>query len=202
MKVEPQSPRKPTKLARLPANARIEKRPLLHAPIPSPYASAASQKVIYISSKTPFISAVKRVRKLLKQAETRATQSKIDKHGTTAQRIEAATKAALEGRGSSEEVVVKATGKCIEKALNLALFFQGQGDCDVRIRTGTVAAIDDIVLEPAMERSSPATDASQHGGTDIDAAEVPRWGVKKEVDEVPETRIRHTSVIEVAVSLR
>lgn len=145
---------------------------------------------------------MKRVRKLLKQAENRATQSKIDKHGTTAQRIEAAAKAALEGRGKSEEVVVKATGKCIEKALNVALFFQGQGDCDVRIRTGTVAAIDDIVLEPAVARSSPATDEAQSGDMELDAATPSSEKVKKEVEEMPETRIRHTSVIEVAVSLR
>src|SRR4051812_43443197 len=58
-------------------DARIEKRPLLHPPIASPYVGRQVQKVVYVSSNTPFISAVKRVRNLLDQVDKRA-MGKVD----------------------------------------------------------------------------------------------------------------------------
>ena len=45
----------------------------------------------------------------------------------------------------SEEVVLKATSRAIQNVLGLALFFQGKDDCRVRLRTGTVGVVDDIV---------------------------------------------------------
>ncbi|KAL2351552.1 Rpp20 subunit of nuclear RNase MRP and P-domain-containing protein [Cryomyces antarcticus] len=185
---------KPKKLTRLPDCARIEKRPLLHPVISSPYSSAQNQKAVYISSKTPFISAVKRVRALLKQIEKRSTQS----HTATKQRkahgngvTDIAAMAAVDEK-DPEEVVLKATGKAIEKALNLGLFFQGQEDCKVRIRTGSVAAIDDIV---------PIGTHEQTGMDGVD--DQARNEDSKNINEaLPETRIRHTSVVEVAIILR
>ncbi|KAK5070702.1 hypothetical protein LTR16_009311 [Cryomyces antarcticus] len=61
-----------------------------------------------------------------------------------------------------EEVVLKATGKAIEKALNLGLFFQGQEDCKVRIRTGSVAAIDDIVPIGTHEQTGKKRRLEEH----------------------------------------
>lgn len=57
------------------AEAKIEKRPLLRPAIPSPYAGADQQKVVYIAAHTPFLSAVKRVEKLLHLADKRLVQS-------------------------------------------------------------------------------------------------------------------------------
>lgn len=48
--------------------------------------------------------------------------------------------------GHQEEVTVKATGRAIEKALNVALWFQKQDDCKVVLRTGEVGAVDDIEI--------------------------------------------------------
>jgi len=69
--------------------------------------------------------------------------------------------------GRKEEVLLKGTGKAIQKVLQVALYFQEQEDCMVRIRTGSVGAVDDI-----------------------------------ETAEGEESRVRRTSMIEVAVSLR
>lgn len=74
--------------------------------------------------------------------------------------------------GGGEEVLVKATGKAIEKALQVALFFQGQDDCVVRLRTGSVSAIDDVVAKEG------------------------------EGEDLPEARVRQTSMLEVGISLR
>jgi ribonuclease P/MRP protein subunit POP7 len=86
------------------------------------------------------------------------------------------------GRGgearAKEEVLVKATGKAIEKALRVALFFQEQEDCLVRLRTGSVGAVDDILVQEG--------DADGEG----------------EGEDVPETRVRRTSMLEVGISLR
>jgi ribonuclease P/MRP protein subunit POP7 len=49
--------------------------------------------------------------------------------------------------GPQEEVVVKATGRAIEKALNIALYFQKQDDCKAVLRTGEVGAVDDIEVD-------------------------------------------------------
>ncbi|OJD37546.1 ribonuclease p mrp subunit pop7 protein [Diplodia corticola] len=174
----------PLKLPRLPAHADVQKRPLMHPPIPSPYKSSDSPKIVYVGTKTPFISAVKRVRSLLKEADKRATQSALSqkKHRQRGDPILAAAKASIDKEGPQEGVTIKATGKAIEKATELALFFQQQEDCRVTLRTGTVDAIDDIVEKPSAKRKKPADD--------------------DEEEELPETRIRKTSVLEVIVTLR
>jgi len=70
-------------------------------------------------------------------------------------------------------VILKATGKAIEKLLRLAIWFQGQEDLTVRLRTGSVGAVDDVV------------------------------GVVEDGEEVEESsRVRRTSCLEVLVGLR
>lgn len=53
--------------------------------------------------------------------------------------------AAVGQTGRGEEVVIKGTGKAIEKVLQLALYWQGQRDVKVEVRTGSVGAVDDVV---------------------------------------------------------
>ncbi len=57
-----------------------------------------------------------------------------------------------DGKGP-EEVAVKATGKAIERALNVALYFQKQEDCKVVIKTATAGAVDDVECEGEEDRS-------------------------------------------------
>ena len=96
-----------------------------------------------------------------------------------------------------EEVLMKATGKAIAKAMNLALFFQGQRDCDVRVRTGTAYAIDDIELLAEKD------EGGNRRGEDVEGGDVEDAGRGGDAGEnVPESRLRQTSVLEVAVTLR
>ncbi|KAF2658496.1 hypothetical protein K491DRAFT_652732 [Lophiostoma macrostomum CBS 122681] len=65
------------KLPRLPPYTTLTKRPLLHPAIPSPYTSASAPKCVYITTTSPFVPAVKRVRFLLSEIEKRGAQSEI-----------------------------------------------------------------------------------------------------------------------------
>ncbi|MCJ1381464.1 hypothetical protein MMC17_004575 [Xylographa soralifera] len=196
------------KLKRLPNHARIEKRPILHPAIPSPYTNASQPKVIYVSSSTPFISVVKRVRKLLAQVDKRA-MGKVDLlSGKSSDRQRLSTLGKRDK--DSEEVTLKATNKAIERALGLALFFQGQEDCRVRLKTGSVGVIDDIVVDekPGKGRTGGKSLEGKEKRSEDDAvmddsqigeSDEPR---KEDDEELPETQIRQVSVIEVGISLR
>lgn len=198
---------KPEKLPKLPSYAKISKRPLLHPAIPNPFASSAFQKVVYVKHKTPFIPIIKRVRHLLSKAEDRDTQSLISrKTPLDAKRVEAAIAGGQEEKkGNREEIYVKATGRAIERALQVALFFQQQSDCRVRISTGTADAIDDIIVKPKKNRANLPSDEEDRDVHENKNGRKPgqkrKRADEKEV-ELPEARIRHTNVLEVAISLR
>ncbi|KAF1344830.1 Rpp20 subunit of nuclear RNase MRP and P-domain-containing protein [Delphinella strobiligena] len=207
------------KLPKLPKNTKVTKRPLLHPTIPSKYAGSNQQKVIYIGTRTPFMSAVKRVERHLDQVEKRATQSatahvknenkKKRKYGQysaatgdddageigrIAKKL-AEKDAGEEGSWMKEEVVLKASGRAIEKALKLALYFTKKEGFGVLIKTGSVGAIDDIEVEEPEDTNADAEGRDGDDQTMKDAT-----ATDKETQEaIPETRIRYASTIDVAV---
>ena len=146
---------------RLPLNTKIQRRPLNHPPVASPYAGSAVQKVVYVSRKTPLMAAVKRVKKLLAQIERRAFQG-IDRAATTGRdgmkRVaDASDQLARDG----EEVLVKGSGRAIEQVLKVGEWFRSKEDelgCKVEVRTGSALVVDDIV-EVVGQEESP-----EHGG--------------------------------------
>jgi ribonuclease P/MRP protein subunit POP7 len=187
---------------------KIEKRPLLRPAITSTYTNASTPKTIYISSKTPFMSAIKRAQKLLAQAEKRQAQSAADqiskqqqqqrgsKYTTTTNQnnnnnddisdIERIAAAMAEiAKNSSDEVILRATGKAISKALEMALWFQQRAEYAIRIETGTVGAIDDIVAPDGNAGHDEAMVLDGGGGDDAG---------------IPESRIRYASTIQIFVS--
>ncbi|KAI9670725.1 MAG: hypothetical protein M1817_003835 [Caeruleum heppii] len=187
-------------------DARIQKRPLMHPPIASPHSGASHPKVVYVSKSTPFISAVKRVRRLLGGIDKRS-MGEVDLFSKAKDRAKIAQTGKGRG-GEREEVLLKATAKAIEKALGLALYFQGQEDCRVRLRTGSVGAVDDILeIKPKGRPNDkegnagggPNGDEHDEGGTTATLETKPQ---KSDDEELPETQIRHTSMIEVGISLR
>lgn len=198
---------------------KVKKRPLLHAPIPSPYASQQKQKVVYLGSNTPFMAAFKKVKQLLYHVEKRELQSALtgkglqDKSGRRLQQI-------LASRIDSEPVLVKATGKAIEKALNLALFLQKQNVYHVMVTTGTVNAVDDLVapvkpIAETMEEDMHSTEAADdrmdtttdehntksESANHLDASRVLVEPLDPRIAELPDARIRKTSMIQLTVSL-
>ncbi|EMC98411.1 hypothetical protein BAUCODRAFT_425308 [Baudoinia panamericana UAMH 10762] len=222
------------KLAKLPPNAKIHKRPLHHPAIPSPYTSSTQQKIVYVSARTPFISAVKRVDKLLRLADKRLVQA-----ATTLAKEEQRRKRKRDGDedevmgiakaverlkrdgnqnskrrrlggdvneddgedGGAEEVWIKGTGKAVRRVMEMGLWFQQREEYAVRLRTGSVGAIDDVEVEGAEAEAEAESEAGNVETEKRDVVEQAKDPVLVPVP-VPETRIRYVSVLEVAVSLR
>lgn len=131
---------------RLPPNTTIQRRPLNHPPVASPYAGASVQKVVYVSRSTPLMAAVKRVKKMLSHIERRAMQDVDVTKGKDGLKKLAAASEALGKDG--EKVVVRASGRAIEQAVKVGEWFkskEGELACLVEVRTGSVQVVDDIV---------------------------------------------------------
>ncbi|PVI03359.1 hypothetical protein DM02DRAFT_726555 [Periconia macrospinosa] len=217
-----------SKQPRLPDHVKIHKRPLLHPAPPSPFASSSSPKTLYITHTSPFISTVKRVRRLLSEISKRQQQSASSqrhsrfrqRHNNTQQRskpLEAngrlqpadVEREIAEGIGQSavavgdEEVFLKATGRAIERALQFGVHFQGEDDCKVRIEMGSVQAIDDIQI-PRKKKGGRDDEEEKKGD-----GEGGKEGSKKQKsaktlqdEDIPENRMRTLSSITVAVGLK
>lgn len=139
------------------------------------------------------MSAVKRVQKLLLQVEKRSAQSASAQVSSSRPKyttsgndeisdIERVAAVMAANKHERDEIILKATGKAIAKALSLGVWFDQRFEYHVRIETGTVGAIDDIV---------PPEDAvEEEDQTMKDEGE----------DEIPESRIRYASTIQIFVS--
>lgn len=113
--------------------------------------ASSKSPVIYISSGTPFMSAVKRVRKHLDKSlrDTGAAPKNASLHS----RVEALKRRVGSGSKSAGEdgspapvvVTVLGTGKAVQKTLSLASWFEQENDCHVSVRTKTLGAVDDVV---------------------------------------------------------
>ncbi|KAL3468544.1 Rpp20 subunit of nuclear RNase MRP and P-domain-containing protein [Aspergillus heterothallicus] len=164
--------RKNKDMVKVPKSARIHKRPIPHPATASPYAGPSAPKTVYISSSTPYMAAVKRVQKLLRHAEKRATaavEASINggntRRGRGGGRSAGGTErlvAALakgEGAKAREEVFIKATGRAIGTAMRAAKWFERgerEGEYSVRVETGSVLVVDDIEEEDVEIAESEA----------------------------------------------
>lgn len=112
------------------------------------------------------------------------------------------------GTAGGEEVVLRGAGKAIGKVLGFALFFGGQADVRVRVGTGSVGVVDDVVVgERVEETGGGGGGGGGYEGMDVDVdvdIEVDRENGKEdqEEEELPETQIRKASYVEVAISMR
>jgi ribonuclease P/MRP protein subunit POP7 len=165
---------------RLPPNTTIQRRPLNHAPIASPYAGPSVQKVVYVSRSTPLMAAVKRAKKLLSHIEKRAMQDVDITKGKDGLKKLAAASEALGKNG--EEVVVRASGRAIEQAVKVGEWFkskEGELACKVEVRTGSVQVVDDLVEveeEEEEEDSEVKVDGDEEDSKDQRAADRAKAG--------------------------
>jgi ribonuclease P/MRP protein subunit POP7 len=118
-----------------------------HAPIADIHAGATVPKVVYVSRRTPLMSAVKRVKKMLLQIEKRS-MLKTGVDGSVKDRMRLLAQTNEEIRKNREEVVVKASGRAMEQALRVGEWFRNKEKemlCGVEVRAGSVSVVDDIV---------------------------------------------------------
>ncbi|KAF2738445.1 hypothetical protein EJ04DRAFT_486326, partial [Polyplosphaeria fusca] len=163
-------PQPKQKRPKLPKNAIISKRPIHRPAIPAPQSSSTTPKTLYIKPTSPFIPTIKRIRKLLSHVASRARQStstlaKTSKAAKANGRLkpsdveremvdEARRKGGGKGKGKNgngEAVFLKASGRAIPRALEMGVWFQGEGDCVVRVEMGSVRVIDDIEVKDAED---------------------------------------------------
>ncbi|KAI1810817.1 Rpp20 subunit of nuclear RNase MRP and P-domain-containing protein [Poronia punctata] len=146
------------KLPPVPKGSTIRKRSIPSRPIAP---SSNCSRRIYVTAKTPFRSVTSRVRKQLDKnlreaASSRSSftnklsQKKNASLGERVSRIQQQSKNATTGGAglgleNAGEVVVVGTGRACEKVTEIALFFRKQPDCIVQMRTGSVAAVDDVI---------------------------------------------------------
>ena len=158
------------------------KRPLLHAPIAAPHSH--EKKIVYVSPRTPFIAAVKRVQKLLAAQEKLRLRPLVDRLLGESRDV-----LGIEAR-PREKVYIRGAGRAIEKTLSIGVFLMNTGRYDVQFKTGEVGTVDDI-------EEVESDDADRESKQD-DEDEDEDWGE----GEVPEMRIRMVSFLEVAVTMR
>lgn len=215
----------PTTQLTLLEDAKITKRPLMRPALPSPYAGSHSQKIVYVSTRSPFMSVVKRVEKLLHLSDKRLIQAATtiaqDRQYRKRRRgrgdgddIEAIAEAAEEQkknhkrrktgadgeRAVGEEVVVKGSGKAIPRVMELGVWFQQRDqEYAVRVMTGSASSIDDVEYEKEVETQAGA----EKDKMEVDqAADAEPGGGSVQKTFVSEARIRKVSVLEIHVGLR
>ncbi|KAK2793967.1 hypothetical protein FQN52_000299 [Onygenales sp. PD_12] len=219
--------RKNSKVPKIPSHARIQKRPIPHPPTASPYAGAKVPKIVYVSTKTPFMSAAKRVQKLLKQAERRAT-SKIDLSEKTSDKQKFGQLAESTEELKKEAVFLKATGRAIDKAMDIGKWFGAKEEYAIKVKTGTVLVVDDIVEDEGARQTQQGTeeplskqkadgdesmdlepsstgDAKTQQSQSKSAAKKQKRRAKHAVDEngdLLESRTRWVNMVEIAVTLK
>lgn len=175
------------------------------------------------------MSAIKRVEKLLQLADKRDVQAAttLAKKNSNNKRkrkreddggedeIGAIARFAEEGREKKkrvggvggEEVLIKGTGKAVAKVMEMGCWFLQREGFEVKVRTGSVGAVDDVEV-PEREEGEDGGEAGEK--MDLDQAEpgadAEGDGKKdeqsKEVEAVSGARVRYLSVLEVAVSVR
>ncbi|EER23282.1 hypothetical protein CPC735_046520 [Coccidioides posadasii C735 delta SOWgp] len=223
--------RKNKDLKKLPKYVRVEKRPIPHPPAASPYAGSKVPKIVYVSTKTPFMSAAKRVQKLLREVEKRA-MSKIDLHDSkTGEKAKVTQLKESSQALQKEEVFIKATGRAIKKAMDIGKWFGEKEGYSITVKTGTVLVVDDIVEDEGLKKKELSKRAKpeqfksnvQDNNMEVNSfAEIARTagpalpdvhtmhtpkqnGKRKRLDaddDLPESRTRWVNVVEIAVTLK
>ena len=122
------------------AGSKIQKRLLTRPQLPR----SSKSRVIYVSTGTPFMSAVKRVRKQLDQGLRNS--SAAPKNASLQSRVDALRRE-QGGGGGGVVVTVLGAGRAVGKTLQVAGWFEQQGDCEVEVRTRTAGTVDDVVDE-------------------------------------------------------
>ncbi|KAI9929254.1 hypothetical protein ASPWEDRAFT_24906 [Aspergillus wentii DTO 134E9] len=206
-------------MLKLPKHARIQKRPIPHAAIASPYAGPSVPKTVYVSTKTPFMSVIKRVQKLLRQAEKRATASVNLSNGKKSEKQKFAQLVRGQEELVKEEVFVKATGRAMDKVLSVGKWFEERGDeFVVRVKTGSVLVVDDILEDEGVKKAEAEKVQAEEEEKQEDKDTTAESGLSKsaikkrkraaravaeaEESELPETRTRWVNMVEVAVALK
>lgn len=107
----------------------MEKRLIKHNPDTKLRSKTALDTTFLVKSSTPFMSAVKRIDRMLEKFDTVGIQHR---------------KFQLGEYKKVRYLTIKGMGKAINTAMSLALHYQGKKQYKVDVKTGTVEVLDEI----------------------------------------------------------
>ncbi|CAN8100508.1 unnamed protein product [Discula destructiva] len=171
------------KLPRRPNNSKVHKRPINRQTLGNIAAANSpanpKSRIIYVGTKSPFMGIVSKVRKALENGPTGLHANDSTKGLPLVARIAALqTSSSSDAASTGYEVLVRGSGRAMAKTLELAAWFQRQPDCHTSLRTLTLEAVDDVVVDE--------DGAEDEGGFAAEA----------------ENRVRGVSCLELGVCLR
>lgn len=110
------------------------KKIIKHAAL-RPYKHNELDSTVYIQSKTPFMSAVKRIKKIIEKFDKIPNKkNELIPRGNVSPKI--------------KFVTVKGMGKSISKVTNIGIHFKFEEKCKVEVITKTVSVLDEFVNDP------------------------------------------------------
>lgn len=174
-----------TRLLTVHSDSRVNKRPISRTQaLQRGSLASPKQRIIYVGTKSPFMSVVSRARKALNNGPGGLRANSSSKGLPLAARVAAlstgitSTERQAEDGDRAEEVLIRGSGRAMAKTLEVAAWFTRESDVLVSLRTMSLEAVDDVVVDE--------DDAEAEGGF---AAE-------------EETRVRMVNCLEVGLSLR
>ncbi|KAL1796834.1 hypothetical protein ACET3X_005374 [Alternaria dauci] len=222
-KLHTTNPKLRQKLPKPPKNAKVTTRPLLHAPISSPFSSSGSAKTLYITATTPYIPTLKRIRKLLNEIVKREKQSA---NSLSKARGRGGRYAEANGRLEARDVEAQIVGEMSKGSSSsnnnnnnvgkggITAQGKGKGGEEIYLKA-TGRAIpralelglhfqsdDDCWVRVELGNVSAIDDieVESRGATGEEASGEPEH--EAEADDVPETRIRTLSSVTVSIGLK
>ena len=102
-----------------------------------------------------------------------------------------------------EEIQLRATGRAIQKALQIAVSLQQEEGLRVRFETASVGAVDDVVEKASVRKEVKGT--GEEGKEDVEAEDGNAMDVdgdKEEDIEIEESRVRRVSCLIIFVGLK
>ncbi|KAF3768790.1 hypothetical protein M406DRAFT_71770 [Cryphonectria parasitica EP155] len=167
------------KLSPRPTNSKVQKRPLTRAQALNRGSPVSpKQRIIHVGTKSPFMGLISRVRKALDNGPAGVHSNAVTKGLPLTKRIDALHVSSPATAANQEEILLRGTGRAIPKTLDVAAWFTNQADVMVSLRTMTLEAFEDVVIDE--------DDAEEQGG----------------FAEEQGTRARMVNCLEVGVRLR
>lgn len=101
------------------------------------------QPIIYIGTKSPFMGIVRKVRHALDKTPS----SRSTKGLPLSARMAALNSAASSADRLEDEILVRGTGRAMTKTLQIAAWFGKQKEYMISVRTMSLEAVDDVVVD-------------------------------------------------------
>lgn len=128
------------------------KKLIKHAPL-RPYVHTELDTTVYVKSSTPFMSAVKRIEKMMSKFEEIP-----NKKGNLIRRGNVSLKCKF--------ITVRGMGKSIDKVVNLGLHFKFEEKCTVDIFTKSVGVLDEFVGKETDKEEKEDVPGEEEGEDD------------------------------------